>query len=112
MSWIDSFGEVANWQGARETGHKSITVSSVVCFHQFVNPFFFFIVGSGICTFIQQTLGVSIVPALLKGLGNTLVSKIPACIGSHSSESLGSWNEWQVGGVGSLGAARDFWSLD
>lgn len=42
VSWIDSFGEVANWQGARETGHKSITVSSVVCFHQFVNPFFFY----------------------------------------------------------------------
>lgn len=23
--WIDSFGEVANWQGERETGHKCLS---------------------------------------------------------------------------------------
>lgn len=96
-------------QGRQDT---SVHHSVFSCLFPSIHDSIFFIVGSCICTFIQQTLGVSIVPALLKGLGNTLVNKIPACIGSHSSESPGSWEECQVGGVGSLGAARDFWSLD
>lgn len=101
------------WQTGKGKGRQDTSVYHSVfscLFPSIHDSIFFFIVGSSICTFIQQTLGVSIVPALLKGLGNTLVSKIPACISSHSSERLGSWKEWKVGGVGSLGAARDFWS--
>lgn len=63
-------------RGAGGKTRLSTPVSSLVCFPSIHGLYFLtlpFIVGSGLCTFIhlfiQQILSVSIVPALLEGLG-------------------------------------------
>lgn len=74
------------------------------------NPF---IGGSGLCTFIQQILSVSTMLAQFEG-EHTSEQDTPRSLptrGSHSSESLGSWQEWGMGDIGSLGAGRGCWPL-
>lgn len=96
----------------QERQDTSVHHSVFSCLFPSIHGSIFFIVGSCICTFIQQTLGVSIVPALLKGLGNTLVNKIPACISSHSSKSPGSWEGGVSGGRCWESGTSGLWTKD